>query len=187
MATPVDKAAVLNAYGETLTGLEGAERLGRQLSSAVDRVYFVACGGPNRLMLTLQYWLEHYSGNLEVRRYFPAEFMAQNPARFDERTLVVLGSKSGTTPETLEAAEFLHQRRCRTVAVTTSADLPLAKAVQNTLLTGKAEGATAAQFMNSYGIRRRTSRRKRQVAPYRQAHSVSKGLAAGYGRHGRGE
>ena len=49
-------------------------------------------------MLTLQYWLEHYSGNLEVRRYFPAEFMAQNPARFDERTLVVLGSNPAPPP-----------------------------------------------------------------------------------------
>ena len=36
---------------------------------------------------------------IEVRRYFPAEFITLDPKRLDARTLVVLGSKSGTTPE----------------------------------------------------------------------------------------
>jgi fructoselysine 6-phosphate deglycase len=62
-------------------------------------------------MLTLQYWIGHYSRSLEVRRYFPAEFTAQNPAHLDERTLVALGSKSGTTLD--EAAEFLPKASAR--------------------------------------------------------------------------
>jgi fructoselysine 6-phosphate deglycase len=147
MATDVDRTAIVAAYAETLDGLDAAARLGRDLASGIDRVYFVACGGPNRLMLNLEYWIQHYSPSLEVRRYFPAEFMTQNPARFDERTLVVLGSKSGNTPETVAAAEFVAGRPCKTVAVTTSPDLPLAKAVQHCFFTGAANGATAAQFM----------------------------------------
>ncbi len=147
MATDVNKQAILKGYADVVAGLDAAAQLGRKLSNGIDRIYFVACGGPNRLMLTLQYWIEHYSTSLEVRRYFPAEFMTQNPARFDERTLIVLGSKSGTTPETLEAANFIKDRGCPTVAITSAADLPLAKAVQHVLLTGPADGATAAQFM----------------------------------------
>lgn len=147
MAIDVDKNAVIRGYSEALAGIDAAAELGKKLASGIDRIYFVGCGGPNRLMLTLEYWIQHYSPTLEVRRYFPAEFMTQNPARFDERTLVVLGSKSGTTEETVAAAEFVRSRPCKTVAFTTSADLPLAKAVQHVLLTGEAAGATAAQFM----------------------------------------
>lgn len=147
MATDVDKKAIVQGHAEALAGLDKAAELGKSLASGIDRVYFVGCGGPNRLMLTLEYWIQHYSASLEVRRYFPAEFITQNPARFDDRTLVVLGSKSGTTPETVEAAEFIKSRRCKTVAFTSSADLPLAKAVQHTLLTGEAAGAAAAQFL----------------------------------------
>ena len=38
----------------------------------------------------LAWWIEHFSPGLEVRRYFPAEFMAQNTPRLDSRTLVFL-------------------------------------------------------------------------------------------------
>lgn len=99
-------------------------------------------------MSRFEYWLQHYSPTLEVRRYFPAEFITQNPARFDERTLVLLGSKSGTTPETVQAAEFVKGKPCVTVAVSTqTADLPLAKAVQNPLLMGVTEQAHTGMFM----------------------------------------
>src|SRR5689334_4729220 len=123
MATDVDKQAIVKGYADVMAGLDAAAALGRSLAKGVDKVYFVGCGGPNRLMLVLEYWIQHYSPSIEVRRYFPAEFITQNPARFDARTLVVLGSKSGTTPETLEAAEFVKDRPCATVAFTTSADL----------------------------------------------------------------
>src|ERR687898_167802 len=93
---------VVPGYEGALAALDGAAALGRQLAPEIDRIYFVGCGGPNRVILSLQYWIEHYSPSLEARRYSPAEFMTQNPRRLDERTLVVLGSKSGTTPETVD-------------------------------------------------------------------------------------
>ena len=111
--------------------VDEAAALGRQLASKIDRVFLVACGAPNRSMLGLQYWIEHYSSSLEVRRYFPAEFVTQIPPRLDERTLVVIGSNSGTTRETVEAAMFLRDHPATTVGFTTTADKPLAKAVQH--------------------------------------------------------
>lgn len=131
---------------ETEAALQGAANvvdeaaaLGRQLANKVDRIYFVACGAPNRSMLALQYWIEHYSKSLEVRRYFPAEFMMQIPPRLDERTLVIMGSKSGTTKETVEAANFLEDYPAITVGFTTTADKPLAQAVQHAILTSEVE------------------------------------------------
>jgi len=147
MSIAFDRDAVLSGLEQTRAALPKAYALGQGLAPKIDRVYLIACGSANRAMLGIQYWLERYSPGIEVRRYFPAEFMTQNPARFDARTLVVLGSKSGNTPETVAAAEFVAGRPCRTVAVTTSADLPLAKAVQHCFFTGEAGGATAAQFM----------------------------------------
>ena len=147
MATDVDKKAIVGALAESSRVMKDAAKLGQSFAGKIDKVYLVGCGAPNRIMLGLEYWLQHYSPTLEVRRYFPAEFVTQNPARFDDRTLVLLGSKSGTTPETVQAAEFVKGRPCVTVAVTQTADLPLAKAVLgeigniNTLHRGAVEQA----------------------------------------------
>jgi fructoselysine 6-phosphate deglycase len=147
MASDVDKPAILAAFAESLKTMKEAEKFGRSLANKIDKVYLVGCGAPNRIMLGLEYWLQHYSPSIEVRRYFPAEFMAQNPARFDERTFVLLGSKSGTTPETVAAAEFLKDRDCITAAVTQTADLPLAKAVRHPFLMGETSQAHTGMFI----------------------------------------
>jgi fructoselysine 6-phosphate deglycase len=146
MATDVNKPAILDAYRNTVAEIDNAVALGQELARQIDRIYLVGCGGPNRVMLTQEYWIEHFCREFEVRRFFPAEFVTQKP-RIDKRTLVVLGSKSGTTPETVQAAQFVKDFPCRTIALTETPDLPLAKAVQTTLLTGHSSGAHAAMFM----------------------------------------
>ena len=85
-------------------------------------------------------WIEHYSGSLEVRRYFPAEFVTLSPRRLDARTLVILGSKSGSTPETVQAATFARARPCHVIAITETADSLLAQAVEGPLLMGANNG-----------------------------------------------
>ncbi len=138
-----DGAAVANGLAQAAASLPAAFALGRTLAPSIDRVFFVACGSPNRAMAGLQYWIERISPSIEVRRYFPAEFMAQDPRRLDARTLVILGSKSGTTKETVAAAEFLRGRPCRTVGITQKADSPLARAVGDRFLIGE----TAESFL----------------------------------------
>ncbi|MBW0448289.1 SIS domain-containing protein [bacterium M00.F.Ca.ET.228.01.1.1] len=138
-------------FAQSLTGatdeIARAAAFGRDIATRIDRVIFVACGAPNRIMLGLQYWIEHYSRTLEVRRFFPAEFMAQDTPRLDERTLVILASKSGTTQETVAAAEFLRNKPCITVGVTQTDDLPLASAVQHAFLMGRTDEAYFGTFI----------------------------------------
>jgi fructoselysine 6-phosphate deglycase len=134
---PFDRAAMLAELTPSVAALADAMAFGREVAPRIDRVFFVACGSPNRAMRGMQYWIEHYSAGLEVRRYFPAEFMAQDPRRLDARTLVILGSKSGTTPETVAAAAFLRDRPCLTVGITQRADSPLGTEVQNRFLIGE--------------------------------------------------
>ena len=131
-----DHAGFVRDLDVAVAALPAAMAYGRELADRIDRVYFVACGSPNRAMRGMQYWLEHFSPSLEVRRYFPAEFMAQDPRRLDGRTLVILGSKSGTTKETVAAAEFLRGRPCLTIGVTQQSASPLAEAVQRPFLIG---------------------------------------------------
>ena len=94
MATDIDTETIAADLQGATGCIDEAAALGRDLAERFDRIYFVACGAPNRTMLGLQYWIERESPSFEVRRYFPAEFMALDPARMDERTLVILGSKS---------------------------------------------------------------------------------------------
>ena len=136
MIAEIDKDAIIQRLKPASKEIFEAESIGRKHADRIDRIVLIGCGAPNRIMLGLQYWLEHFSPSIEVRRYFPAEFLTLNPPILDSRTLVLLGSKSGTTPETVEAANFLKEKPCITVAVTQTRELPLAQAVQHALLLG---------------------------------------------------
>lgn len=147
MSIHYDRAKIISDLRRTRDALPRAMALGRELGGTIDRVYMVACGSANRAMLGLKYWIEHFSPSIEVRRAFPAEFMAQNPPRLDERTLVLLASKSGTTPETVEAARFLQDKPCRTIGFTQWDDKPLAGAVRECFMVGETSESFTAMFM----------------------------------------
>lgn len=147
MASEVNRSAILSGLAQTVSALPEAMALGRSLAGEVDRIYFVAHGSANRAMQGMQYWIEHFSPSLEVRRYFPSELMAQDPPRLDERTLVLLASKSGTTPETVAAAEYLRGKPCRTVGFTLKGDSPLAGLTQKGFLAGDTGESFVALFM----------------------------------------
>ncbi len=147
MAEDVDRAGIVKTLQQAVATVPDAYAFGRSLARDIDRVYLVAHGSANRAMLGLAYWIEHFSPTLEVRRYFPSEFVTQNPARLDSRTLVLLASKSGTTPETVAAAEFMRDKPCLTIAFTLTADRKLAGLAQTCLLTGDTSESFVALYM----------------------------------------
>ncbi|MGO4669797.1 SIS domain-containing protein [Bosea sp. 2RAB26] len=147
MSIAFDRTRVHEGFAQTRAAVPEAYALGRRLAPQIDRIYLVACGSANRAMLGIKYWLEHYSPGIEVRRYFPAEFMAINPPRLDERTLVLLASKSGTTPETVAAAATLMGKPCKVVAFSQYADKPLAAAAPESFVVGDTSESFAAMFM----------------------------------------
>ncbi len=147
MSIAFDRGAILSGLEPTRAALPVAFALGQEFAPQIDRVYMVACGSANRAMLGIQYWLERSSPGIEVRRYFPAEFMAIDPPRLDDRTLVLLASKSGTTPETVAAAHFLKDRRCQVVAFSQYGEKPLAQAAPRHFLVGDTSESFAAMFM----------------------------------------
>lgn len=147
MAAEIDATEIVNNLKPAVEALPRAAAFGQEVGARIDRVYLVACGSANRAMQGIQYWTDHYSQNLEVRTFFPAEFMAIDPPKLNERTLVILASKSGKTPETVKAAEFVKGRPCSTVVLTQIEDSPLANLGDEAFFVGETGESFVAIFM----------------------------------------
>lgn len=140
MAQEFDRYKFIEPLSMALKEKDKAAKLGSELGRrGFNRLYLVGCGAPNRAMSVLEYWLKRYARKVEVRRYFPAELVHQNPVAIDEKTLVLLGSHSGTTLETVQSAAYLRGKPCTTVCITQRLDSPLAKEVYYPLTYGVCE------------------------------------------------
>ncbi len=148
MATDVDRKAFMGALEKAAQLKDHAASLGAEFAKqGVKRVFLVGCGAPNREMGAIKYFMDRDIKSVEFYLYFPAEFIRQAPAKLGKDSLVVLASHSGTTPEILEAAEFVKPYGCKVAAVTQFEDSPLAKAVPGTLIYGKSDHGYFAKFI----------------------------------------
>ena len=94
---------------------------------AVDRVILTACGGSYAVLMPVEYLLDTKGASFEARVINAAEFTSRASSKIDERTVVVLCSHSGNTPETVEAARHARARGALTVAFTFDPASPLAE------------------------------------------------------------
>jgi fructoselysine 6-phosphate deglycase len=147
MATELNENETIQSLAQTVGTLDRAVQVGRAVAPKIDRIYMIACGSANRAMQGIQYWTDQAATNLEVRTFFPAEFMAMNPPKLNERTLVLLASKSGDTPETLAAAEFVKGRPCKTVVFTQFETSALASQGDEAFILGETDETFLAIFM----------------------------------------
>jgi fructoselysine 6-phosphate deglycase len=147
MASVITRDQTIDTLNKAVSTLPEAFAFGESLAQNIDRVYFVAHGSGNRAMQGIAYWVEHYSPTIEVRRYFPSEFVTLDPPKLDERTLVMLCSKSGNTPETVAAAQYLKGKPCKVISFSMKAESPLAKASPKTFLAGDTSESFVALFM----------------------------------------
>jgi fructoselysine 6-phosphate deglycase len=148
MAKDFDREAYLTSLEKAVVEITTALELGNQLSlQDFKRIFFVGCGAPNHSMMIPEYWINRISRSLEVRRYFPAEFIHQSPFLLDENTLVILGSHSGSTIETVQAAQFLSEKPCKTIGISQTLDSPLARAVDFALAYGETDRGYYALYI----------------------------------------
>ena len=97
-------------------------------SRPFDSVYFVACGGSRATMYPGIYILERETSKITADNFTAREFVLAPPARFSERSIVVLNSYSGTTAETVAALRLAKDRGARTVAFTMWPDRAIGEA-----------------------------------------------------------
>jgi fructoselysine 6-phosphate deglycase len=142
MATDFDRTTFLRSMETAVIEKDRAAKLGTEFAKkGIRRIILVGCGAPNREMSVIQYWVDLTARHLECRRYFPAELTNQKPPILDQDTVVIFGSHSGTTPETVLAAQWARTFPCVTVGITQQPDSPLGKEVQHTLTYGKSPNA----------------------------------------------
>lgn len=119
----------------TTTALDSgvAAALSKIEGRKVDHVFFVACGGSLSIMHPAKFMLDQYSAALPSDVYNAAEFTHRAPKRLTADSLVILCSMTGTTRETVAAAEFASKAGAMTVGMSTLADSPLAAACDSTI------------------------------------------------------
>lgn len=114
--------------------------------TGLRNVFLVGCGGS----LVASYAVHHM---LETQAQFPvfhmnsAEFQLRNPALLGEGSLVVVASHTGSTKETVAAAEFAREAGATVAAVTRSPDSALARAAHTAFTYGSEDTVSAPKHV----------------------------------------
>ncbi len=95
----------------------------------VGHVFFVACGGSLSVMYPAKYLLDRHSAVLPSDCYNADEFVHRDPRTLNANSLVILCSMTGTTKETLRAAELARSKGATTIGLSVDPESPLARAV----------------------------------------------------------
>lgn len=98
-----------------------------------DNVILTGIGGTTFEMMSVESIIKRYS-SVRVVNLNAAEGMIDKPDYITERSLVVTGSKSGDTPETVLMCKWCRERGARVVAFTGTKDCPLADAATDSII-----------------------------------------------------
>jgi fructoselysine 6-phosphate deglycase len=135
---------------------------GEAKDRGIANIWFVGCGGSHYAMSAAQYTLTQRGKHIGSFRMNANEFNHARPAMVGADSLVVVGSHSGKTPETLEAIETARSLGAPTIiGMTRSADSELAKGV-DTVFTYESRhtvwepkqvyfGLLAHELLSAYG------------------------------------
>jgi fructoselysine 6-phosphate deglycase len=144
----VDKSQFIHYLDGAVSLIDEAAELGRNLSDkGFSKLVFVGCGAPFRVMSTITYWIEKKCTETQFSIYYPAEFVHQDPKFIDKKTIVILGSYSGTTPEIIDAAKYCQTKPCFSIGITRLADSPLSLNVDQKLLFGDTKLGDYSRFI----------------------------------------
>lgn len=128
--------------------IDKATKLGTELANkSYDTLLFVGCGAPYHMVQLINHYANIHIKNTRIENYLPAEFIDINPSFVNDRTIVIFGSYSGTTKETVNAAKFCRDKTCLTISITRFDDSPLSKNVKTHLNYGETKLGDYSRFM----------------------------------------
>jgi fructoselysine 6-phosphate deglycase len=144
-----NKQEFINQFSGALAQVEKAAQFGKEFANnGLNRIILAGCGAPHYMMRVLAYWGQKCATSTDIRVYHSSELISKNPAAINEKTLVILGSHSGTTRETLDAAKFLRSKPCKTISITQDESSLLGSATTLSLSYGKsAQGYFSAYIL----------------------------------------
>jgi fructoselysine 6-phosphate deglycase len=120
----------------------------------IDMVYLVACGGSLSIMHAGKYFLDRHAGSVGVDMMNADEFVCRRPRRLNANALVILCSQTGTTRETVRAAELAREHGATTVGMTMDTASPLARACDHVVRykSHYASGVAIDSGDSNYGV-----------------------------------
>ncbi|MGO1164128.1 SIS domain-containing protein [Brucella sp. C7-11G] len=110
-----------------------AETLNSLAQQDFSHVFLVACGGSLSIMHPGKYFLDRHSELLTSDVYNGDEFVTRDPRRLNNDAIVILCSQTGTTKETVRAAEHARRRGACVISLTLDPQSPLAAAADHVL------------------------------------------------------
>jgi fructoselysine-6-phosphate deglycase len=131
---------VLNFDADRFVAIErGAVELAGPLDRAVaglldegaENLFFLGAGGAGVLMLPAAQLLQR-STSFPTHLVHAAEIVETGWASLDERSIVVIPSLSGTTPESIAVLEYAQDKGAKVIALTAHADTPVGRAADFT-------------------------------------------------------
>lgn len=139
----------VNGLQGALGNLGAACQFGAEMAErGINRLIFVGCGAPHRVMASINYWVEKVATTVETALFYPAEFVAQQPKKIDASSMVFLISESGRTQEVLDAAKFIRDHYdSETVSISSLTDSALADFTDHHFSYGQSQVGFEAKFM----------------------------------------
>lgn len=116
----------------------------------IEQIYFVACGSPLSAAKTAKQLFDRYS-TLPCAAYSGWNFIDMEPKKLDEKCLVIGISQYGKTEEVSQSLALARSKGAYTVAVTKSADNPIA-AFADITIDYHAECIWEAHLLISYAF-----------------------------------
>lgn len=104
-----------------------------QIESAVDEIcaqgykniFFIGCGGTYAHSLPMKYMLDTMSNSIEMYPVIAAEFIRMGHRAFSKDSVCVFSTRSGNTPEIVEAAKYCKEAGARTIVYVSNDNTPV--------------------------------------------------------------
>ncbi|MFD2443817.1 SIS domain-containing protein [Bacillus sp. CGMCC 1.16607] len=112
-------------------------------------IFMIGAGGTIAMMYPFEYILKSNS-TIPVYAEIAAEFMVMNHRHFSKDSVCIFTSVSGTTKETIAAAEYCRDRGATTIALVAEPNTPLTKLVDHCITTGSEKHSFDTFFMLLY-------------------------------------
>lgn len=101
------------------------------VASGVDNLYFVGCGGSLLATYPMQYAFDTRSSRVPAFSFTSNEFNFRRPRQLGDRSVVVVASHSGSTPETVRAIATAKEAGATVLGVTRTASSALGSGVDH--------------------------------------------------------
>lgn len=116
-----------------------------------SNIFLIGAGGTIAMMYPYEYILKSNS-TIDVHAEIAAEFMVMNNKHFNKDSVCIFTSVSGTTQETVAAAQFCKERGATTFALVAEPDTPLTQIVDHCITTGSEKHSFDTFFMLLYMV-----------------------------------